>query len=133
MPLVWDGTIDDLPESIADILRRATADREAGRSVTTLCALAAMIDPRYRGQSMSPAAVRAMIDLARAQQLMTLVSVDAEIGIAGAPTVRIDTSGSALPPDPRFAELEARAAAEQQAEAEAAAADAHAQATERAK
>ncbi|NUO47746.1 MAG: hypothetical protein HOV80_02695 [Polyangiaceae bacterium] len=73
------------------------------------------------------------IDLARAQQLMTLVSVDAEIGIAGAPTVRVDTSGSVLPPDPRFAELEARAAAEQQAEAEAAAAEAHAQTTERAK
>lgn len=72
------------------------------------------------------------IDAARAQQLLTLVSVDAEIGIAGAPTVRIDTSGAALPPDPRFAELEARAAAEQQAEAEASAADAHAKATERA-
>jgi hypothetical protein len=73
------------------------------------------------------------IDLARAQQLLTLVGVDAEIGIAGAPTVRIDTSGAALPPDPRFAELEARAAAEQQAEAEASAAEAHAQTTERAK
>jgi hypothetical protein len=74
------------------------------------------------------------VDAARAQQLLTLASVDAEIGIAGAPNVRIDTSGSALPPDPRFAELEAKAAQEAQAEAEAAAtAEGHAQATERTK
>jgi GNAT superfamily N-acetyltransferase len=74
VPLVWDGTVEDLPDSIADILRRATADRDAGRKATTLCALAAMIDPRYRGQNMSPAAVRAMIDLARAHGLGALIA-----------------------------------------------------------
>jgi hypothetical protein len=73
------------------------------------------------------------VDAARAQELLTLATVDAEIGVAGAPSLRIDT-GSTLPPDPRFAELEAKAAAEAQAEAEASAAsETHAQATERTK
>jgi hypothetical protein len=74
VPLVWDGTVDDLPMSIADILRRATLDREAGRKPTVLSALAAMIDPRYRGQNMSPVAVRAMVDLARAHGLGALIA-----------------------------------------------------------
>jgi len=74
VPLVWDGTIDDLPMSIADILRRATADVAAARKPTVLCALAAMIDPRYRGRNMSPAAVRAMADLARAHGLRALIA-----------------------------------------------------------
>ncbi len=72
------------------------------------------------------------IDHARAQQLFTMVGVEAEIG--GSTGLRIDAPpSSTLAPDPRFAELEARALAEQQAEAESAGADANAQATERAK
>lgn len=74
VPLVWNGEAADLPDSIADILRRASADHDAGRTPTALCALAAMIDPRYRGQHMSPVAVRAMVDLARAHGLGTLIA-----------------------------------------------------------
>jgi GNAT superfamily N-acetyltransferase len=74
VPLVWSGDADDLPASIAEILRRATDDRAAGRAPTALCALAAMVDPRYRGQQMSPAAVRAMADLARAHGLRSLIA-----------------------------------------------------------
>src|SRR6266480_7635320 len=54
VPLVWNGTVDDLPSSIADILRRAKADHDAGRAPSALCALAAMVDARFRGKSMSP-------------------------------------------------------------------------------
>src|SRR5216117_1921440 len=50
VPLHWDGTVEDLPTSIADILRRAKADREAGRAPNVLSALAAMVDPGYRGK-----------------------------------------------------------------------------------
>ena len=74
VPLVWAGTEEDLPSSIAEILSRAAADRAAGRAPTALCALAAMVDPRYRGQGMSPAAVRAMVDLARARGLPSLLA-----------------------------------------------------------
>ena len=72
------------------------------------------------------------VDVNRAQELLTLASVDAEIG--GALGLRVDTSGPTLAPDPRFAALEARAAAEAQAEDEAnAALEAHEKATERTK
>ena len=74
VPLVWNGAVEDLPASIAEILRRATADRAAGRVPTVLCALAAMVDPRYRGQGMSAPAVRAMADLARARGLRALIA-----------------------------------------------------------
>jgi GNAT superfamily N-acetyltransferase len=74
VPLVWSGEAADLPSSIADILRRATADREAGRAPNTLSALAAMVDPRYRGRGMSAVAVRAMADLARRHGLGALIA-----------------------------------------------------------
>ena len=74
VPLVWNGTADDLPTSIADILGRAKADHDARRAPTTLCALAAMIDMRARGKGMSPVAVRAMRDLARTHGLRTLIA-----------------------------------------------------------
>src|SRR5258708_35081698 len=74
VPLHWKGTAEDLPSSIAEILSRATADHESGRAPTALCALAVMIDARYRGQRVSPAAVRAMVDLARAHGLATLLA-----------------------------------------------------------
>jgi GNAT superfamily N-acetyltransferase len=74
VPLVWAGTVEDLPSSIADILRRAESDHAAGRPPTALCALAVMIDPRYRGQGMSPVAVRAMVDAARARGLRSLIA-----------------------------------------------------------
>jgi GNAT superfamily N-acetyltransferase len=74
VPLVWNGTPEDLPSSIAEILGRAESDRAAGRAPTALSAVAAMVDPRYRGQGMSPAAVRAMVDLARAHGLGSLIA-----------------------------------------------------------
>jgi GNAT superfamily N-acetyltransferase len=74
VPLVWNGTVEDLPSSIADILRRATADHDAGRAPNVLCALAAMVAARFRGKGMSPVAVRAIVDLARAHGLRTLLA-----------------------------------------------------------
>ena|SRR3989442_783453 len=74
VPLVWSGTADDLPSSIADILRRAQADHDAGRAPNALCALAAMVAERFRGKGMSPVAVRAMVSLARARGLRALIA-----------------------------------------------------------
>lgn len=74
VPLAWAGTVDDLPSSIAEILARAADDTAAQREPTALCALAAMVDPAYRGRGMSPVAVRAMVDLARAHRLGSLIA-----------------------------------------------------------
>ncbi|PYM28910.1 MAG: GNAT family N-acetyltransferase [Candidatus Rokuibacteriota bacterium] len=93
VPLVWSGTVEDLPSSIAEILSRATADHESGRAPTVLCALAAMVDARYRGQGLSPVAVRAMVDLARVHGLGTLL----------APVRPADKSAYPLAPMERYA------------------------------
>ena len=93
VPLVWKGTVEDLPSSIAEILARATADHEAGRTPNTLCALAAMVDPGFRGKGMSQVAVRAMRDLARAHGLRTLI----------APVRPADKSNYPLAPMERYA------------------------------
>src|SRR5690242_18128311 len=65
VPLVWNGV---------DVLARAKADHDAGRTPTALCALAAMVDARFRGKGMSAVAVRAMADLARAHRLHALIA-----------------------------------------------------------
>jgi GNAT superfamily N-acetyltransferase len=93
VPLVWKGTVEDLPSSIAEVLARATADHEAGRTQNTLCALAAMVDPGFRGKGMSQVAVRAMRDLARAHGLRTLI----------APVRPADKSNYPLAPMERYA------------------------------
>jgi len=93
VPLVWKGTVEDLPSSIAEVLARATADHEAGRTPNTLCALAAMVDPGFRGKGMSQVAVRAMRDLARAHGLRTLI----------APVRPADKSNYPLAPMERYA------------------------------
>jgi GNAT superfamily N-acetyltransferase len=74
VPLRWQGTTEDLPASIADILRRAKADHDARRAPNVLCALAAMVDPRARGTGKSAVAVRAMVDLARTRGLGALLA-----------------------------------------------------------
>jgi len=93
VPLVWNGTAADLPSSIADILRRAKSDHAAGRAATTLCALAAMVDARFRGKGMSSVAVRAMVDVARARGLRALI----------APVRPADKSAYPLTPMERYA------------------------------
>jgi hypothetical protein len=93
VPLVWNGTVEDLPSSIADILRRAKADHESGRAPNALCALAAMVDARFRGKGMSPVAVRAMVDLARTHALRALI----------APVRPADKSAYPLAPIERYA------------------------------
>ena len=104
VPLVWNG-VDDLPTSIADILRRAKADHDAGRAPTALCALAAMVDTRYRGKNMSPVAVRAMVDLGRARGLRALIAPVRPANKTAYPLAPMEryvrwTNDDALPFDP---------------------------------
>src|ERR671937_1899822 len=105
VPLVWNGTVEDLPDSIADILRRAQADHDAGRAPNALCALAAMVSTRFRGKGMSAVAVRAMLDLARAHGLRALIAPVRPANKSAYPLAPIDryarwTNEDALPLDP---------------------------------
>lgn len=74
VPLAWDGRPGSLPDRIVDILRRALEGRARGRRPTALSALAAIVDPAYRGQGLSARVVRAMAALARARGLGALVA-----------------------------------------------------------
>ena len=73
VPLVWDGAPATLPDTLAEILRRATEDRQHQRSPTTLCALAAIVSPRHRGQGLSTVVVREMHALAARHRLDALI------------------------------------------------------------
>jgi hypothetical protein len=105
VPLCWKNTVEDLPTSIADILRRAKADHDAGRAPNVLCALAAMVDARFRGKGMSPVAVRAMTDLARSHGLRALIAPVRPASKAAYPLAPIERyarwiNEDALPLDP---------------------------------
>src|ERR1051325_2980650 len=47
VPISWDGTPADLPDSIAAILARAAEDTKLGRRATALSALAALVAPKH--------------------------------------------------------------------------------------
>jgi GNAT superfamily N-acetyltransferase len=64
VPLVWDGAVETLPESLAEILQRAADDRANGRRPTALSALAAIVSPAHRGKGVSTLILREMIALA---------------------------------------------------------------------
>ena len=73
VPFAWDGAPETLPESLAEILRRASDDRDHGRPATTLSALAAIVSPRHRGKGLSTLLLREMRALAAARGLGSLI------------------------------------------------------------
>jgi len=74
VPLVWDGAPETLPESIAEILGRATDDRARDRRPNTLAALAAIVSPRHRGKGLGTLLLREMQALAAAHRLESLIA-----------------------------------------------------------
>jgi hypothetical protein len=74
IPISWDGTDDDLPDSIAAILARAATDTKEGRQPTVLSALAALVAPAERGRGVSTLLLRAMTGLAAATRLGALIA-----------------------------------------------------------
>jgi GNAT superfamily N-acetyltransferase len=74
VPIPWDGSPEDLPETINGILRRANAALDGGGATHALCALAAMVRPDHRGHGLSAVVVQAMRDLARRRGLRSLVA-----------------------------------------------------------
>ena len=74
VPISWDGTPDDLPDSVAGILRRADDDVKQGRTPTALSALAALVAPAHRGKGVSTVLLQAMRALATAMHARALVA-----------------------------------------------------------
>lgn len=74
VPFVWNGTAEDLPDSLAELLRRAAEDRAAGRTPNTLSAVAALVDQRQRARGLSTEILNAMRSLATVHRLGALVA-----------------------------------------------------------
>jgi hypothetical protein len=115
VPFVWDGTPGDLPESMAEILSRAVAVREAQRRPTALAALAALVDVARRGQGLSRVVVdtmRAMADRWRLDALVAPVRPTLKPAYPLTPMERYVgwTDGEGLPLDP-WMRVHARAGA----------------------
>lgn len=62
IPVCWDGTLDDLPESIEAIIVNGLTTMPTQRN--TLMAVAALVDQRYRGQYLSSDILKQMKSLA---------------------------------------------------------------------
>lgn len=65
IPIPWDGTLEDLPGDIGEILIRADEARRNGVAPNTLCALAAIIDHTRQGVGLSREILETMGDLGR--------------------------------------------------------------------
>ncbi len=63
-PITWDGTPDDLPDTLFDILARSQDGQTNQQQPNTICALAALVAKPYRGQGLSVEIIRQMISLA---------------------------------------------------------------------
>jgi len=74
IPISWNGTPEDLPDSMAAILRRAAEDTAAARPPTALSALAALVAPAHRGKGVSTILLRAMQALAASTRLTALIA-----------------------------------------------------------
>lgn len=60
IPVVWDGTIENLPIGWGDSLLRGAANYQAGQSPNTLVALDITINPEYQGYGISYRMLKAM-------------------------------------------------------------------------
>ena len=74
IPFVWDGTIADLPNRMADLMDSAVEDHRNRRTPNALSALAAIVSPDHQRQGLSAEILRAMRSLVRANGLDSLVA-----------------------------------------------------------
>ncbi|MCB9453994.1 MAG: GNAT family N-acetyltransferase [Anaerolineaceae bacterium] len=75
IPLIWDSTLDGLPEKGWDgALLQGLDNHEKGLTPTTLCAISITITPDYQGKGISRHAILAMRSIAAQHNLDALVA-----------------------------------------------------------
>ena len=74
VPFVWDGAPATLPDRLVDVIARAIRAKERGQSPTTLSALAAIVEPRFRSRHLSRRVLLVMRRIARTHGLTALVA-----------------------------------------------------------
>jgi GNAT superfamily N-acetyltransferase len=65
IPCEWDGTVDGLVDGINATLAAAFETREANRTPTALCALAAEVRPRFQGGGLADRMLDVMAEIGR--------------------------------------------------------------------
>ena len=73
VPFDWDGTIEDLPPTLDDVIKRGLDACRDGRRLTTLSALAAVVPATHQKQGLSSKIIKAMRDLALERKLESVV------------------------------------------------------------
>lgn len=73
IPLVWDGTVEGLPEGWDAAIEWGFRDYEQGEAPTTLCGLSIVIAPTQQGRGLSELMVRTMKNLAAADGLDQII------------------------------------------------------------
>lgn len=74
VPLVWDGSLADLPSTIDEILGRAERVVASQQAPNVFSALAAMVRSDQRGRHLSPVIIQAMKYLAQQQACSALIA-----------------------------------------------------------
>jgi hypothetical protein len=74
VPLTWDGSLPDLPETISEILQRALDAQERRREANTFSALAAIVSKEYLGQGVSTMILKEMKAIAAAAGCPALIA-----------------------------------------------------------
>ena len=74
IPFRWDGRPASLPARIVDLITGAVRAHQRGRPPTALSALAAIVDPRFRGRDLSRRVILTMRRLAERHRLTALVA-----------------------------------------------------------
>ena len=74
VPLIWDGSLSDLPPTIEEIVLRAEQTKRRQQAPNTLSALAALVSSGHRGQNLSGEMIQEMKMLARQHSCTALIA-----------------------------------------------------------
>ena len=74
IPFVWDGTVNDLPPTMAELMERAMRVYRNRSTPNTLSALAALVRASHQRRGMSAEVLRAMRSLAQEHGMHSLIA-----------------------------------------------------------
>ena len=74
IPFVWNGTLEDLPPTIDEVMERAVDVHRKRRTPTALSALAALVWSEHQGRGLNSEILRAMRSLAAEHGMHSLVA-----------------------------------------------------------
>lgn len=74
VPFFWGGTLEDLPDTMSEILDRAVDAFENNRKPNTLSAVAAIVGRKFRGRGISSEVLKAMRSLAIEHNLENFIA-----------------------------------------------------------